>query len=85
MFSIRNKITENMYFIFFWCYLSRKFPELIDMSYLEEMQIPTGTRCVPVATAGSLWPPGLSARIARVASGPSAVQNSLGQKWDIMV
>ena len=55
------------------------------MSYLEEMQISRGTRCVPVATVGSLWPPGLSARIARVASGPSAVQNSLGRKWDIMV
>ncbi len=54
------------------------------MSYLEEMQISRGTRCVLVATAGSLWLPGLSARIARVASGPSAVQNSLGRKWDIM-
>ena len=69
--------------LFFWCYLSSKFPELIDMLYSEEMQIPRGTRCVPVATAGSLWPPGLSALIARCASGPSTVQNSLGRKWDM--
>ena len=40
-----------LYILFFWCYLSSKFPELIDMLYSEEMQIPTGTRCVPVATA----------------------------------
>ena len=34
-------------------------------------------------TLGSLWAPGVSALIARVASGPSTVQNSLGRKWDM--
>ena len=50
----------------------------------EEMKIPMGTRNVPGMTVGSLWAPGVSALIARVASGLSTVQNSLGQKWDMM-
>jgi len=48
----------------------------------EEMKISMGTRNVPGMTLGSLWVPGVSALIARVASGPSTVQNSLGRKWD---
>ena len=48
----------------------------------EEMKISMGTRNVPGMTLGSLWAPGVSALIARVASGPSTVQNSLGRKWD---
>ena len=47
------------------------------------MKISMGTRNVPGMTLGSLWAPGVSALIARVASGPSTVQNSLGQKWDM--
>ena len=70
--------------IFFWCYLSSQLTELIDMLPSEEMKISMGTRNVPGMTLGSLWPPGVSALIARVASGPSTVQNSLGRKWDIM-
>ena len=49
----------------------------------EEMKISMGTRNVPGMTLGSLWPPGVSALIARWTSGPSTVQNSLGRKWDI--
>ena len=67
---------------FFWCYLSSQLTELIDMLPSEEMKISMGTRTVPGMTLGSLWPPGVSALIARVASGPSTVQNSLGRKWD---
>ena len=48
----------------------------------EEMKISMGTRNVPGMSLGSLWAPGVSALIARVASGPSTVQNSLGRKWD---
>ena len=51
----------------------------------EEMKISMGTRNVPGMTLGSLWPPGVSALIARVASGPSTVQNSLGRKWDMLL
>ena len=69
---------------FFWCYLSSQLTELIDMLPSEEMKISMGTRNVPGMTLGSLWPPGVSALIARVASGPSTVQNSLGRKWDIL-
>ena len=54
------------------------------MLHSEEMQISMATRNVPGMTLGSLWAPGVSALIARCASGPSTVQNSLGQKWDIM-
>ena len=64
---------------FFWCYLSSQLTELIDMLPSEEMKISMGTR-----NLGSLWALGVSALIARVASGPSTVQNSLGRKWDIM-
>ena len=52
------------------------------MLHNEEMKISMGTRNVPGMTLGSLWAPGVSALIARVASGPSTVQNSLGRKWD---
>ena len=69
---------------FFWCYLSSQLTELIDMLHSEEMKISMGTRNVPGMTLGSLWAPGVSALIARVASGPSTVQNSQGRKWDIM-
>ena len=70
---------------FFWCYLSSQLTELIDMLPSEEMKISMGTRNVPGMTLGSLWAPGVSALIARVASGPSTVQNSLGRKWDILL
>ena len=50
----------------------------------EEMKISMGTRNVPGMTLGSLWASEVSALIARVASGPSTVQNSLGRKWDVM-
>ena len=53
------------------------------MLHNEEMKISMGTRNVPRMTLGSLWAPGVSALIARVASGPSTVQNSLGRKWDM--
>ena len=69
--------------VFFWCYLSSQLTELIDMLHSEEMKISMGTRSVPGMTLGSLWAPGVSALIARVASGPSTVQNSLGRKWDM--
>ena len=71
------------YPLFFWCYLSSQLTELIDMLPSEEMKISMGTRNVPGMTLGSLWAPGVSALIARVASGPSTVQNSLGRKWDM--
>ena len=70
---------------FFWCYLSSQLTELIDMLHSEEMKISMGTRTVPGMTLESLWPSGPSALIARCASGPSMVQNSLGRKWDIML
>ena len=70
---------------FFWCYLSSQLTELIDMLPSEEMKISMGTRNVPGMTVGSLWAPGVSALIARVASGPSTVQKSLGRKWDILL
>ena len=70
---------------FFWCYLSSQLTELIDMLHSEEMKISMGTWNVPGMTLESLWPSGVSALIARLASGPSTVQNSLGRKWDIMV
>ena len=69
---------------FFWCYLSSQLTELIDISHIEEMQIPRGTRTVPGRTVGSLWAPGVSGLIARCGIGPSTVQNSLGRKWDMM-
>ena len=69
--------------IFFWCYLSSQLTELIDMLHSEKIKISMGTRTVPGMTLGSLWPPGVSALIARCTSGPSAVQNSLGRKWDM--
>ena len=56
--------------------------ELIDISHIEDMQISRETRTVPGRTLGSMWAPGVSALIARCASGPSTIQNSLGQKWD---
>ena len=52
------------------------------MLHSEEMKISMGTRTVPGMTLGSLWPPGVSALIARWTSGPSTVQNSLRRKWD---
>ena len=67
---------------FFWCYLSSQLTELIDMLPSEETKISMRTRNVPGMTLGSLWPPGVSALIARWTSGPSTVQNSLGRKWD---
>ena len=67
---------------FFLGYLSKEMTELIDMLHSEEIKISMGTRSVPGMTLGSLWPPEVSALIARVASGPSTVQNSLGRKWD---
>ena len=51
----------------------------------EEMKISMGTRNVPGMTLGSLWAPGVSALIARCASGPSTVQQSLGRKWDMLL
>ena len=69
--------------IFFWCYLSSQLTELIDILHSEEIKISWGTRNVSGMTPGSLRAPGVSALIARVASGPSTVQNSLGRKWDM--
>ena len=67
---------------FFWCYLSCPLPELIDISHIEEIQIPTGTRSVSGMTLRSLWTSEVSALIARYGIKPSTVQNSLGRKWD---
>ena len=67
---------------FFWCYLSSQLTELIDISHIEEMQIPRGTRTLPGRTLGSLWATEVSGLVARCGIGPSTVQNSLGRKWD---
>ena len=69
---------------FFWCYLSCPLPELIDISHIEEIEIPTGTRSVSGMTLRSLRTSEVSALIARYGIKPSTVQNSLGRKWDIM-
>ena len=55
------------------------------MLFLGNMQIPMVSRTVSGMTVGSLRPPGLSALIARCASGPSTVQNSQGRKWDMLL